>query len=47
MRRNPASAASDTYELNMDTSKNGQPEVFFMLLKHFRTKIDVTLTKTV
>ena len=40
MRRNPVSAASETYDLNMATFENGQPEEFLALLKNFKTVID-------
>ena len=40
MRRNLASATSDTYKLGTATFKNGQPEQFLAILKNFKIKIN-------
>ena len=47
MRRNPALAASETYELKMATFENGQPEEFLALLKNFKIAINGTGTTSV
>ena len=44
MGQNPASAASERYELKMATFKNVKPERFLMLLNNFKTEFDGTGT---
>ena len=46
IRRNPTSAASETYNVNMNTFDDGQPEKFLSLLKNFKIAIDGTRTTT-
>ena len=44
IRRNPATAMSETYNMNVSTFEDGQPEEFFTLLENFRIAIDGTGT---
>ena len=46
MRINPSSAASKTYNVNMNTFDYGQPEEFLSLLRNFKIIIDGNLTTT-
>ena len=46
MRRNPSSAASKTYNVNMNTFDDGQPEEFLSHLRNFKIAIDGTRTTT-
>ena len=39
MCQNPASAASETYELNIATFDNGKPKQFLLPMKNFKTAI--------
>ena len=40
MRRDPASTASNTYELKIQTFENGKPEEFLQIMKYFKTATD-------
>ena len=40
MRRYPASAVSETYELKVQTFENGKPEEFLQIMKYFKTGTD-------
>ena len=42
MRRNPATSMSETYNINMSTFEDRQPEEFLALLKNFMIAIDGT-----
>ena len=44
MRRDPASATSETYELKFQTYENGKPEEFLEMMKDFKTNTDRTGT---
>ena len=44
MRRNPSSAESETYNINMNTFYDGQPGEFLALLNSFSIAIDGTGT---
>ena len=44
MRRDPESAASDTYELKFQTFENVKPEEFLKMMKDFKTETDGTGT---
>ena len=46
MRRNPSSAASEKYNVNMNTFNDGQPEEFLSLLINFNTTTDGTGSTT-
>ena len=46
MRRNPSSAASKTYSINMNTFDYGQPEEFLPLLNNLKISTDGTGTTT-
>ena len=46
MRRNTSSAASEMYNVNMNTFDDGQPEEFLSLLRKFKIATDVTRTTT-
>ena len=46
VRRNPSSAASKTYNVNMNTFDDGQPEKFRSLLRNFNIATDGTRTTT-
>ena len=47
MCQNPSAADSETYEINIDAFKNGQPENFLALLNKSKTIIDGTGTTSV
>ena len=47
MRRNPDSAALETYELKVSMFKNVKLEEFIALIKNFKTAIDGTITISV
>ena len=44
MCQDPVSATSDTYELKVQTFKNGKPEEFLQMMKNFKNGIDGTGT---
>ena len=44
MRRDPESAASDTYELKFQTFENVKPEEFLQMINDFKTETDETGT---
>ena len=44
MRRNPYMATLETYNINMSTFENGQPEELLALLKYLKISIDGTGT---
>ena len=44
MQRNLSSAASETYNLNMNMFNYGQPEELFSLLRNFKVAVDGTGT---
>ena len=44
MRRHPASATSETYELKIKTFENGKPEELIQMMKDFNTATDRTGT---
>ena len=44
MRRNPTSAISETYNINISMFEDGQPEEFLALLNNFSIAIDGTGT---
>ena len=44
MRQDPASAASKTYKLKVQTFENGKPEEFLQMMKEFKTGTDGTGT---
>ena len=44
MRRDPASAASETYKLKLQMFENGKPEEFLQMMKYFKTGTDVIET---
>ena len=46
MQRNTSSAASEMYNVNMNTFDDGQPEEFLSLLRKFKIATDVTRTTT-
>ena len=46
MRRNPTSETSETYNTNMSTFKDGQPEYLLALLRNFNITIDGTGKKS-
>ena len=46
MLRDPASATSETYELKVQTFKNGKPEESHQIMKDFKTGIDGTGTNS-
>ena len=47
IRRNPANAASERYELKIITFEHGQPEEFLQLMKNFKKAVDRTGTTAV
>ena len=47
IRQDPASATSETYELKVQTFKNGKPEEFLQMMKDFKTAVDGTGTNTI
>ena len=46
MRQNPSDADLETYELNISTFENGQPEELLKLMKNFKRVFDGTGTTT-
>ena len=46
MQRNPSSATSETYNVNMNTFDDDQPEEFLSLLRNFKITTDGTGTTT-
>ena len=44
MRRDPAPATFDTYELKVPTFENGKPEESLQMIKDFKTATDGTET---
>ena len=46
IRRNPSQATSETYNMNISTFDDGQPEEFLVLLRKFKIAIDGIGTTT-
>ena len=44
MRINLATATSETYNINMSTFEDSQPEEFLVILKNFSIPIDATVS---
>ena len=42
MRRYPATATSDTYELKIAMFENSKPEEFLKMMKNFKTSVNGT-----